>query len=411
MMSIARRSLFAGGAAAFALPQNAGQPAAAAPINATEFGLVGDGVADETETLQAVLEAAFDRGGQARLIRIPAGRYRVTGPLYLKTASRPEGNITQPAGLLADGATIVSDFEGDAPVLTLEVEATLRFVRIEGLAVRGNGGEGAGIRISCQKRGTYFYNFSFRDCIVENCGGSGLELIGNIFEGQISNCYFRDNRRHGAYFAHGAEDTVFSAVHCFGCVFGGNNDIGLLLKHGATDVSCYGCYFLLNGSFGLSADHGISLLSHCGFENNHQDASRFDGGDYGIRLFIGGTLVGCTAYSIYNQNGLIRAYITNQLTMVGCQGAGSGDAASAGLADLDGDDGAATLIGCHGKVRYGNGIAVNKIGRTGLSVGGDWDSPNQLRLGRYRLWVDSDGQLRMANGRPDDDKDGTVVGS
>lgn len=121
-------------------------------------------------------------------------------------------------------------------------------------------------------------------------------------------------------------------------------------------------------------------------------------------------MVGCTAYSIYNQNGLIRAYITNQLTMVGCQGAGSGDAASAGLADLDGDDGAATLIGCHGKVRYGNGIAVNKIGRTGLSVGGDWDSPNQLRLGRYRLWVDSDGQLRMANGRPDD-KDGTVVGS
>lgn len=414
MTPIARRSLLSGaaaGATAFAVAHQSMAAGSARAHDSTEFGLVGDGVADDTLALQKLLDAAFD-GRDAGLIRIPAGRYRVTAPLHVETADRPDGNITHPAGIVGEGAVLVSEVEGDAPIMSLDIRATLRFIRIEGVSFEGNGKEGAGLRVSCQKRGAYFYNFSLRDCVIEGCGGSGLELVGNIFEGQISNCYFRDNGRHGAYFAHGAEDTVFSAVHCFGCVFGGNASVGLLLKQGATDVSCYGCYFLLNGTHGLSADHGITLLSHCGFENNHQNAASFDGGDYGIRLFVAGTLVGCTAYSIYRQKGLLRGYITNELTMVGCQGAGSGDADDAGLADIDGDGrGAATLIGCHGKVRQGRGIARNKIGRSGVSVGGDWDSPNQLSLGDHHLWVDADGQLRIVRGRPESDEDGSVVGA
>lgn len=410
MNPIARRSLFAGAGAAFTLAQKAAA-GETHTTDAAQFGLVGDGVADDTAALQKVLNAAFD-GRNAKLIRIPAGRYRVTQPLQITTAPRPEGNITHPAGIVADGASLVSEIQGDAPVISIEVEATLRFFRIEGLSIEGSGEEGPGLRISCQKRGTYFYNFNLRDCVIESCGGTGLVMIGNIFEGQISNCYFRDNGRHGAYFAHGRENTVFSAVHCFGCVFGGNASVGLLLNKGATDVSCYGCYFLLNGVFGLSADHGITLLSHCGFENNHQYASSFDEGDYGIRLLVAGTLVGCTAYSIYKQKGLVRGYITNELTLVGCQGAGSGEAAGAGLAEIDGDGkGAATLVGCHGKVRRGGGVALNKMGRGGVSVGGDWNSPNHLSLGGYRLWVDGDGQLRIVQGRPADDKDGNIVGA
>lgn len=43
-------------------------------------------------------------------------------------------------------------------------------------------------------------------------------------------------------------------------------------------------------------------------------------------------------------------------------------------------------------------------------VGGAWDSTH-LRLGNYRLWVDSTGDLRIKNGAPASDTDGTVVGT
>lgn len=42
--------------------------------------------------------------------------------------------------------------------------------------------------------------------------------------------------------------------------------------------------------------------------------------------------------------------------------------------------------------------------------GGTWDT-GTLRLGAYHLWVDSTGDLRIKNGAPTSDTDGTVVGS
>src|SRR5690606_29546924 len=97
-------------------------------------------------------------------------------------------------------------------------------------------------------RGTYFYNFCLRDVVVESIGGDGLRMVGNVFEGQLINCYFRDNGGDGATFAHGPkrENTVLSSVHVFGCVFGGNFGNGASVLDGASDIGFYGCYFLLN---------------------------------------------------------------------------------------------------------------------------------------------------------------------
>ncbi len=353
---IDRRGLFAGGAglAILAAAGTAHVASSAAPpgtmISARDFGAIGDGVADDTDALQRVFEATL-AGRQAAMVVIPPGRYRVTRTIDVTSAERPEGNVTQRAGILAQGARLISEIRNGDPVIRIESRAVIRYFLIEGLQIRGSGDDGHGLFITCQTGGTYFYNFCLRDLIIEGCGGDGCNLLGNVFEGQIFNSYFRDNKGNGATFSHGEQNTVLSAVHCFGCVFGGNGAHGVQMIKGAVDVSFHGCYFLLNQFFGLSARMGCTLLSHCGFENNQMRAKDFASGGAGIDLMVFGTLIGCTAYSIYRQTHLIRAFVTNRLVMIGCTADGGGTAEQARLAALHGKaDASVTVAACYGGI-------------------------------------------------------------
>jgi hypothetical protein len=394
----------------------AASPAAmspAAPLSAAKFGVVGDGKADDTAALQKAFDAAF-ADGNTGFLTIPPGTYRITRPLRIEWDRDATGNVTRLCGISARGALILSKIENGDDVIQLTSRATVRFLLLEGLNIQGSGREGHGIRIDAEKSGSYFYNFCLRDTVVQGCGGDGCRMLGNVFEGQIFNSYFRDNGGNGATFGHGKKEGILSALHVFGCVFGGNKQQGVALANRCFDVSFHGCYFLLNGEFGLMAGNGCNLLSNCGFENNHAAADGFAAGGAGIRLQVFGTLVGCTAYSIYNQTHLIDAFITNQLVMIGCTGGGDGKADRARLARLQGNDkGAATLIGCRGGVDSKGGIEPVEFGQAGggARFGARWDSAARLRLGDYQLWVDGTGRLRIKSGSPESDEDGAVVGA
>ncbi|WP_316977191.1 right-handed parallel beta-helix repeat-containing protein [Shumkonia mesophila] len=417
---IDRRGLFAGGAGLAVLAAagtgrmaSSATPVATTMMSARDFGAVGNGVADDTEALQRVFEAAL-AGRQAALVVIPPGRYRVTRTIGVTSGTSPEGNVTQRAGILAQGALLISEIRGGAPVIKIESRAVIRYFLIEGLQIKGSGQDGHGLHIECQTRGTYFYNFCLRDLIVEGCGGDGCNLTGNIFEGQIFNSYFRDNKGNGATFSHGEQNTVLSAVHCFGCVFGGNGVNGVKMVNGAQDVSFHGCYFLLNKYYGLSARSGCTLLSNCGFENNHMHAKNFASGGAGIDLMVFGTLIGCTGYSIYRQTHLIRAFVTNRLVMIGCTGEGDGDADQARLATLHGkSEASVTLVGCYGGVDRQGKLSALEFGAVGGSAhfGSQWDSSGLAWLGDHCLWVDGKGQLRIKRGAPRRDDDGSIVGA
>src|SRR3546814_12987817 len=100
---------------------------------------------------------------------------------------------------------------------------------IEWLDILGNGKDGHCIDILCESKEYYLYNFCLRDVVVQNCGGDGCHLEGNVFEGQLINCYLRHNGGNGATFAHGRRAGILSAMHVMGCVFGENAKNGVAM--------------------------------------------------------------------------------------------------------------------------------------------------------------------------------------
>jgi hypothetical protein len=410
-----RRGLILAGAAAalVARPLQAGAavPQPGRTLSAASFGAVGDGVADDSAALQAALDASLRQGGM--LLVIPPGTYRVTRTLRLAPTRATSGDVGRHNGILAHGARLASAITDGANVLEVSSSATVRFLLIEGLDVLGTGLERHGIVIACERRDDYLYNFCLRDTVVQRCGGDGCRMVGNVFEGQIIDSYFRNNRGNGVTFAHGKEGGILSAIHGFGSVFGENGACGAGLIDGCYDVAFHGCYFVLNGKSGLAAANGCTLLSNCGFENNHALATSFAEGASGIDLQSFGTLIGCTAYSMFHQTGLIGAFVSAQLVLVGCTGSGGGPAKRAGLARLAGTAaGQAVLLGCTGRVDYVGAFEALEIGAAegGIRFGADWHSRNLPRLGEYRLWIDGRGRLRLKKGAPQAEDDGVALG-
>ncbi|HUD51135.1 glycosyl hydrolase family 28-related protein [Parvibaculum sp.] len=382
-------------------------------LSASDFGAKGDGETDDSAALQRALDATFDAMG-AKVLVIPPGIYNVGRTL--KVDLRPQGKLqpTRQTVIRGHGAVLRSTMKDGSDVLFIESHATARYLLIDGLSIQGNGQEGNGLTLDCNRERAYIYNFCLRDLVVQGCGGDGLRMIGNVFEGQVFNSYFRDNKANGASFGHGPDGGILSALHVFGCVFGGNGQHGAALINKATDVSFHGCYFLLNGAFGVSASNGITLLTNCGFENNHMEAENFAAGDAGVQLQVFGTLVGCTAYSIYKQTHLVRGFITNHLVMVGCNAAGGGKAKGARLAKLQSNGrGKATIVGCQGGIDTVGPFEPAQFGeeRGGARFGAQWNSTSLVRLGDYSLWVDRSGKLRIKNGDPSSDGDGSIVGT
>lgn len=409
-----RRTLMAsaafGGMAIGSGPGHADAPR----LSARAFGASGDGRTDDTMALQRAMDAALAAGPRSGMLIIEPGTYRITRPLKIAPPPGEPGNIVHVSGISAYGARLISEIRDATPVIEFTSRSITRFILFEGLDIVGNGREGAGIQLECDDSHSSIYNFCLRDVAVQDCGGDGCRMYGNVFEGQVINSYFRKNKQNGMTFSHGARGGILSAIHVMGCVFGDNSRYGVQLTNQCNDVGFHGCYFLLNGSFGMVAENGVTLLSHCGFENNQMNAPDFGKSDAGLWLQNFGTLVSCTGYSIFKQTAMLKAWVLQELTMIGCAGSGNEQAQGADLAHFDGAPTARiVMIGCRGTTRFANGLDAIEIGgvQSGARFGSKWNSHSLAQLGDYRLWIDAKGRLRMKSGRPEADDDGQAVGA
>src|SRR5699024_8492992 len=62
-------------------------------VNVKDFGAKGDGVTDDTESIQGALNHVYDLGGGT--VYIPAGEYITSLPLYFKQGVNIKGNSAE----------------------------------------------------------------------------------------------------------------------------------------------------------------------------------------------------------------------------------------------------------------------------------------------------------------------------
>lgn len=149
------------------------QPATPA-ATAAASGLVADGKTDVTDALQAALE-------RDHILRLPAGKYRITKPLRLGAGM----------GIVGEG-TLVVDFDSGKPDATnIALLCGGNDIRIEGITIAKNfidGSYGVGIQLV----GT-----GYRGMRISNVEISGYSARYGIHlqeceDFQISNCYIHD---------------------------------------------------------------------------------------------------------------------------------------------------------------------------------------------------------------------------
>lgn len=162
--------------AAIGLGSLIGVPTATASAAAgVQAGPVGDGVADDTAALQALIDSA------AGTLTVPPGRYRITGTL----------TVAAPLVLTGYGATLVLADPVNLPALAI----TSSGVQVHGMAFEGSADEvyrtlNRAIRVAGPSSTAMISGVTLRDCVIDGFNGAGISLT--MLDGfLVENCTVR----------------------------------------------------------------------------------------------------------------------------------------------------------------------------------------------------------------------------
>lgn len=272
-------------------------------VSVTQFGAVGDGVADDTAAIQAALNACIAKGGQ---VLFPSGKYRTTATLSADrsaiTQDPTQGVLTGVTlrGYGAGASQIVADHNGAALDYRGGSGAGWHsYFTLEGVGIlKGNVNRAAGsvgLKITAA---AHFWMSNF-DIYGFEYGISGIDCL----SGSIENASIRGND-HGYKFIKGTRshpnNLAFRGVNVLNnyktggtvikpsvfSIFGGSIESNGLTGITA-DPACYGLYV---EDAGVEGSVGINL-SGVYFENNNGAA---DLSIYQATGTVTHTIVGCS---------------------------------------------------------------------------------------------------------------------
>lgn len=402
-----------------------------APFNVLDYGADNTGVADASSAIQSALDAAAVSGGK---VVIPAGQYKLSSGISINGDTSVEGYGVGATVLIADANVLEAISFGTVSTLN---------GKISDLTVQRTSYSGATENI-----GFVFYDCA--DALFSNIESrfSKYNFYMKPQDGQrVAYCMFSNIQGVGGLY-NISGTLVGSTGYCNELAFYGgrmftttDTDTNVYISWNAnhlrfSEMSCEGSgtqAFYFNGT--ISGGCHSNTIENCRTEGTWSADDIVFGANTQRCLVIGVNL-----YTTVTDNGLGNNYVLSSGTTFATDvnaksaliakrtGAGVGVPAMR-IADLytsSGDSygleiesGRDTSTGyaikafrsSDGLIRFSvtsNGVLYSSIS---LSAGQSAWNFNPLKMGNYVLWVDATGDLRIKNGAPTSDTDGTVVGT
>ena len=258
-----------------------------ATVTVKDYGASGDGVTDDTASIQAAINGMPDNGG---ILFFPQGTYKVTSSLTVPSIGQEFGNhVLKPIsfmgesipnnpgalGLLSDGPTVIS-YTGSGAMfdLMLGTGATAFFDgSFVDIGIIGDG-------TTAGTRAIKAYSLT-RNAIFQNLMIRGFEE-NILIEGDCYSSTFINIRLQRAAVHNLHVKGIMNHVSFFNCLFDIAQDSCVHLERIGSGVNFYGCYFENAGAGGagyglevggpsLGGGFGALNLHGCYLESNWQD--------------------------------------------------------------------------------------------------------------------------------------------
>ena len=257
-----------------------------APVNALDFGAVGDGVADDTAAIQAAIDYSVPRGAT---LYIPSGQYKVTSTLNINysavynAAFRIQGNsargftylpigsvfLFQPTTLISlfsingraansgganSGSPLPCEFNNISVVGNSSALGAIDIVRATNIAVNAcafiefTNTNSAVVRLNSIGAVTpYTGNVLISDCHWQTTGGACVALSGDANLGTITYVRLRDcqmlDQKYGVYVNWAAGSPYTQSVAILNSDFEGSTQNDIYSQGAANNWQINGCWF------------------------------------------------------------------------------------------------------------------------------------------------------------------------
>jgi len=351
-------------------------------FNVKDFGAVGDGVTDDSDAIQAALDAWREaptvthpnRTGAASLL-FPPGEYLCNDNLSVTFTEVNIGN----KDISGYGATLRSAVtSGD--FLFFKCEALVRNISVRGLLLKSvNQAEDSLLRVDggTTTPGPYglpfFYQCSFTDVTLEDFGADGWKCQNAFFENNFYDCSARSSVATGDGFLFEEPDySGMSSINLFGTNTSGCEH-GVYVKNPLSDLNIIGGTFLQAQKNGILYENGQGcLVSNVHVENNWEGAADLASGGAGVQINGWGSAMNIRGTSNSKQLTTVGFYVSEG-RVSDAQGifAGVNTQYEIAVAGAGPNYGTVNYSGS-GEIKYITPqVNVNRSGANGLQLGSD----------------------------------------
>jgi hypothetical protein len=250
--------------AALAQTQTAAAATVGSALSLYDFGAKANG-SDDSAALSKALAVAAAEG---RVIVGTGDTFTIATPVYCET----KNHTVRDWGFLGQGDKFISAIRTNASIITIQGGRGFhcRALKLMNFAIRGTRADGNGLALMCPA-GANLYNILVHAVTVENVGGSGFYLEGNVFETAMVYCQASDCIVSGMRFSHGRTGFggVLSAIYVTHPILA-QNGVGVEVLNWARDVVVEAGYIRQSQRNGVYLSNGNDKpWRGVGFENNY----------------------------------------------------------------------------------------------------------------------------------------------